>query len=384
MTEYFDISIIWKKVHKITSTAEEEELTKWVNENTARKEYFQKKTNFFQYGSSIKPENIDVTKAKRKVSFRIFVIPKLRTFSKVAAVFVGIVAVTFFSQFYHNIESSTVVEEIKPGTAKATLILSDGSSHNLEKPKNKQLEDQGSVIVNKGKEINYKDSSAKNKLQLKKLRTRYNSLIIPRGGEFVLTLSDGTKVWLNSESTLTYPLLFNNNERRVKLIGEAYFEVTHNPDSPFRIEVNSQVVEVLGTSFNVNAYPDKNATYTTLVEGSVKVNINETEESILLNPGFQCQVNKTDNQSAIIQVNVREVIAWKDGSYIFENESLEEIMSILSRWYDFSFSFENQQVCQLNFNGKLKRTEKFEDILTIIENTNEVKFKVEEKQVFIY
>uniref|UniRef100_UPI003216DD21 FecR family protein n=1 Tax=uncultured Draconibacterium sp. TaxID=1573823 RepID=UPI003216DD21 len=384
MKEYLDISIIWKKVHQRTSNAEEEELREWVNKNTARKEYFQKKTNFFLYGSSIKPEDIDVVKAKRKVSIRIFILPKLRTFSKVAAVFVGIIAVTFLFRQYLNIESSAVIEKIEPGTAKATLVLSDGSSHNLEKQENKQLKDQGSVIINKGKEINYKDNSAKNKLQLKKLRAHDNSLIIPRGGEFLLTLSDGTKVWLNSETTLTYPLLFNKNERKVKLIGEAFFEVTRNPDSPFRIEVHDQVVEVLGTSFNINAYPDKNTTYTTLVEGSVKVNINETEESILLKPGFQCQVNKTNKQSAIIQVNVREVIAWKDGSYMFEDESLEEMMSILSRWYDFSFSFKNQQLRQLKFNGRLKRTDKFEDILTIIENTNEVKFKVEEKQVFIY
>ena len=385
MKKNLDIQIIWKKKYQKLTALEEEQLSDWMKDDQERADFYKNATSFFASGSKIRKENINVSKAKRKVWYKIFILPRLKSIYRVAAVVFLIVSLGAISmELYRNFQTRESAGAIKPCEAKATLILSDGSRHSLEKWENNELKEKGALIVNSGKELNYETLPTTNKLRQKDLSERFNTLKIPRGGEYILKLSDGTKVWLNSETVLTYPLQFDKNERKVELIGEAFFEVKHNPAKPFKVEIKGQVIEVLGTSFNVNAYPDKYYSATTLADGSVKVKINGTGNTVLLEPGFQCQVNKSDKNYSVSKVNVRKVIAWRYGNYMFEDETLENMISTLSRWYDFTYSFENEKSRQLKFTGKLKRTDKFEDILTIIENTNEVKFKVEEKRVIIY
>ena len=385
MKKDFDVDIIWKQVNSAITKAEENQLSEWAEGNPKREDFYRKTTSFFKDGSSIRNQDINIPEAKRKVSYRIFVLRQLRNSYRIAASVLLIVAIGAISITIHrNIQSEKVAEKIQPGEAKATLILSDGSRHSLEKLDNTELKESGALIVNSGKELNYETLPAKNKLHLKALSKRFNTLNVPRGGEYILKLSDGTKVWLNSETVLTYPLQFGKKERKVELIGEAFFEVQHDAERPFKVELNGQVIEVLGTSFNINAYPDKTYAETTLAEGSIDVSIMGAENSVLLEPGFQCQVNKLDKSYVVSKVDVRKIIAWKFGNYMFEEETLENMISTLSRWYDFTYSFENKDSRQLKFTGKLKRTDRIDDILTIIESTNEVKFKVEEKRVFIY
>ncbi|MCE4566409.1 FecR family protein [Maribellus sp. CM-23] len=385
MKNKLDVGIIWKKIHRQTNDLEEKELASWMKNHPERQEFYKKTSSYFETGSQIEIKDIDVSSAKKKIYFQLFILPKLRFFARGAAVFIGIAVIAFlFNEIQTKTISEKFVKRIEPGSSKATLILSDGSRHTLEEASNKKLKEKGTIIISSGKQLNYEALSSEKSEDLRQLTKRYNTLNIPRGGEFFLSLSDGTKVWLNAETRLSYPIQFEEKERKVELIGEAYFEVTPHNDRPFRIVTNGQVIEVLGTSFNVNAYPDEDLISTTLVEGSVKIKVDETGQDILLEPGFQCRIDKSNKTSAVSKVNVLNFIAWKDGDYVFDNETLEEMMSTLSRWYDFTYSFENNIPRQLRFDGKLKRTDKFEEILTIIENTNEVKFKIEEKNVIIY
>lgn len=385
MREFLDISTIWKQVNSRLTEEEENDLLDWVGSEKGRKEYVQKVHSYFENGPLITNEDIDTAKAKRKVTYELFVRRRLRKFYRVAAIFSAIVVVGLVWQHLgtHN-QTSIDVKQIQRGRPRATLVLSDGSRHNLEFETSNDIKDKGHLILNSGKQLDYRTESTSSKKQIKKLTSRFNTLSIPRGGEYFLTLSDGTKVWLNSESILTYPLKFGSNERKVELIGEAFFDVTHDKDKPFRVKVNGQEIEVLGTTFNVNAYADKNEITTTLVSGLIKIDIKDTDEKVILNPGFQFQLNKAERLHSVSKVNTRLATAWLKGYYLFDDATLEEMILTLSRWYDFEFDFKEEQARTLRFSGKLKRTERFEDILTIIENTNEVKFEIIERNVIIY
>lgn len=384
MRREIDSSIIWKKINGELNEQEHKELDAWIKESHKNKIYYKKSISFFKNGGLFKLTDIDINRAFNRVSFKIFMLPKLRVASSVAVMLLLLIgSIYFYSDINYSDSEKVAISIIEPGYSKATLTLSDGSKYNLENTKTVELKELGTRITNSKRELNYQKLNTKNKQKEADLAERYNTVSIPRGGEYHLSLSDGTKVWLNSESTLTYPVAFGDNERRVELTGEALFEVAHNPNNPFRIKLNGQQIEVLGTSFNVNSYPDKANIATTLIDGSVKIEVDGSDNEIMLKPGDQCLFNRLDRSSTVNPVNVRKYIAWKDGNYIFEDETLEDMMYTLARWYDFSYTFKDNSVRNLTFNGKLSKSYQFEDILTIIENTNEVQFRVEEDQVFI-
>lgn len=208
----------------------------------------------------------------------------------------------------------------------------------------------------------------------------YNTLNVPKGAEFDLVLADGTQVWLNAESKLKYPVVFGSKERVVELEGEGFFKVSKDASRPFRVKTKSQVVEVLGTEFNVDAYPDGGFVYTTLVEGKVKVNADG--KSLELVPGMQSVVGNKEMYSR--KVNTGDVVSWMNGMFVLEDKSLEEIMSKLARWYDFNIFYQNQAVKEITFKGKIPRYASFESILDILERTGEVKFKVSGQTVTVY
>lgn len=208
----------------------------------------------------------------------------------------------------------------------------------------------------------------------------YNTIEVPKGAEFDLVLSDGTQVWLNAHSKLKYPVVFGNGKREVELEGEGYFKVARDAEKPFRVVVKQQTVEVLGTEFNVDAYPDEENVYTTLVSGKVKVDADG--QSVVLDPGMQTVVN--DKGMHARKVNVEEIVSWRSGMFVLEDHTLEEIMSKLTRWYDFTVFYQNSSLKEVSFKGKIPRYVSFESILNILEKTGEVKFKVKGKIVTIY
>ena len=255
-----------------------------------------------------------------------------------------------------------VNKKIEIGSDKATLTLEDGSVIALEKG---ETYTTGNVSSN-GEKIVYNSKNATKAIS-------NNTLTIPRGGQFFIQLADSTKVWLNSESQLKYPVAFVDGEtRQIELVyGEAYFEVspsTKHKGSRFKVKTQSQNVEVIGTEFNIKAYRDETSMYTTLVKGKVAISNATTKE--FLEPSQQSKINFNSNTISISKVDVYNEISWRKGLFVFKGMPLKDIAKVLSRWYDVDIVFADPALGNVKFNGVLNKNQKLEDILTTIKNIN--------------
>jgi transmembrane sensor len=277
-----------------------------------------------------------------------------------------------------TLHNKQVNNDIQPGSKKAVLTLANGRTISLDDAPNGVLSKQGNAAILKsanGLVING-SKGADNQLA----NNTFNTITIPRGGKYHITLPDGTKVWLNSSSALTFPATFAGTERRVRVTGEAYFEVAKNEKMPFKIDVNGkQVVEVIGTHFNISAYTDENSINTTLLEGSVKITYKDKATYII--PG-QMAVNNFDQHITVKQANIEEVMAWKDDSFIFNNENITSIMRKISRWYDVDVAFKGDMT-NINFDGSYSRSKGLASLLKNIELVNKVHFVTEERRVTV-
>ena len=300
---------------------------------------------------------------------------------KVAAVITLIISLWFLYdlRFNGNREQLTVMDfetTIEPGTSKATLQLADGTMVNLEE-ESKVIDEEGTTISNNKKEVVYAPPVEKERSR----ELKFNTIAIPRGGEYQLTLSDGTKVWLNSETTIKYPVAFSGKKREVFISGEAYFEVTRNEEIPFIVHTERMNVKVLGTTFNVRAYNDEEGEHTTLVEGRVQVKSNKSDTEYLLHPNDQ--FNSTVYSDHVQKVAVESYVAWKEGRIFFENNSLDEILTNLSRWYDLSVEYSTEELKHMRFSIDMKRYDDFSKFMEIVELTGKVKFQIEESEVTV-
>ena len=301
---------------------------------------------------------------------------QFQRWGSVAAVFVMVVLSSLY--LFDRETEKTVKEQVAIALMKPqrpVLRLDNGTTMLLDSLKG-NFEEAGVLVKKAGEStLSY---SAENLSQVTQLA--YNTIEVPKGAEFDLILSDGTHVWLNADSKLKYPVTFGNDAREVELEGEGYFKVTKDEKKPFRVVVKKQTVEVLGTEFNVDAYPGERNTYTTLVSGKVKVDADG--QTVILNPGMQSVVN--DEKMYTRKVNVAEVISWRNGMFVLENHTLEEIMSKLARWYDFTVFYQNMSLKEATFKGKIPRYASFESVLNILEKTGEVKFNVKNQIVTVY
>ncbi|OXA84174.1 FecR family protein [Flavobacterium hibernum] len=255
-----------------------------------------------------------------------------------------------------------VNKKIEIGSDKATLTLEDGSVIALEKG---ETYTTGNVSSN-GEKIVYNSKNVTKAIS-------NNTLTIPRGGQFFIQLADSTKVWLNSESQLKYPVAFVDGEiRQIELVyGEAYFEVspsTKHKGSRFKVKTQSQNVEVIGTEFNIKAYRDETSMYTTLVKGKVAISNATVKE--FLEPSQQSKINFNSNTISISKVDVYNEISWRKGLFVFKGMPLKDIAKVLSRWYDVDIVFADPALGNVKFNGVLNKNQKLEDILTTIKNIN--------------
>lgn len=255
--------------------------------------------------------------------------------------------------------SGTVApDDILPGSNKAILTLSDGRK--IELKEGAEIFNDGGVNINKNNgELIY------NKTNI----LAYNIMSTPRGGQYRLSLPDGTRVWLNASSSITYPTAFHGRERKVSITGEAYFEVAYDETKPFHVEVNNITVEVLGTRFNINAYPDEQQVTTTLLEGSVKINAS------FLQPG-QAWAN-----GVIRNADTEQAVAWKNGYFNFNRVGLPAVMRQISRWYDVDVVYEGK-IPDLLFLGEIQRELQLSDVLEVLKRT-EVHFKIEGKKIVV-
>lgn len=295
-----------------------------------------------------------------------------------AAVIVGIMTSTYLLRdniFNNTIEISTPKVaniNIQPGTDKATLTLETGATISLEK----NISFQTQNATSNGEQIIYNNNTSRELV--------YNHLTIPRGGEFQLTLADGTRVWLNSETQLKYPVSFTDGEsRQVELVyGEAYFDVsssTFHKGAKFKVLHNQHEIIVSGTEFNVRSYKDESNIYTTLVEGKVAVNYQNKTRNLI--PGQQSEVNMLTNTLNVSIVNVKTEISWKDGIFSFKEKSLKEIMASLSRWYDVDVVFKNKSLETVKFNGTLRKQQNIEEILAVIMSNSIINYEIVENTI---
>lgn len=266
-------------------------------------------------------------------------------------------------------------QDIAPGGNKAILTLGDGSTILLNSAKIGKLARQGNIIIKKAADgqISYNDASGNHASK----NIVYNTAATPQGGQYQFILSDGTKVWLNASSSIKYPVVFNGNERKIELTGEAYFEVAHNTKKPFKVISNGQTVEVLGTHFNVNAYNDERAIKTTLLEGSVKVSANGV--SNVIKPGEQARFEH--GAINIMNVDLDEVVAWKKGLFFFEDNNIQEVMRQLSRWYGVDIKYEGQ-LASRRFSGEISRNVNLSQILDIL-NFKQIHCKIDGKTIIV-
>lgn len=210
------------------------------------------------------------------------------------------------------------------------------------------------------------------------------SVSTPRGGEFKITLEDGTEVWLNAETQLRYPERFGDGERRVAVTGEAFFKVAKDSKRPFYVETAGQVVRVYGTQFNVHAYPEDKSVATTLVEGSISLQAaSGNGAQLMLMPGHQALFDKLSHEASVKSVDTEVVTSWRSGSFVFENQNLGDIMQTLSRWYDFDYKFADASLAHTEFMGSIPRYGEFADVVEILETSGGLKFRIKGRTVII-
>lgn len=276
--------------------------------------------------------------------------------------------------------ATTEITSIAPGSSHAQLVLSNGEVVDLGKTSQKSINEGNVAVQNEKGILQYSNSK-----EDKSIESKTNTLRIPRGAEYQLVLSDGTKVWLNSDTELKYAVQFTGKERRVYLKGEAYFEVAHNKEVPFIVSTENQDVQVLGTEFNISAYPEDNNVVTTLEKGKVKVSRKLNNTDVFLTPSEQSVFNKNSNSIQKRTVDTYPYTAWKEGRLVFNNVSLEEFLLKMAKWYDVEIFFKDENIKKLRFTGDLPRYSDMSSILKIIEAEMSVKIKIENsKKIFIY
>ncbi len=271
---------------------------------------------------------------------------------------------------------------IFPGGDKAVLTLSDGSRIILDNAKNGVLANQAGVSIQKTSDgmLLYAFSNPSSQSSPAALADNiiYNKIETPVGGKYQLNLPDGSKVWLNASSTLRFPALFSGNTREVELTGEAFFDVAKNTNKPFKVITKDQIVEVLGTQFNINSYWDEGPIKTTLIEGSVKIIYKD--QVVLLAPGQQF---RPQNQNVkIVGADTEEVVAWKNGYFLFKNEDIQSIMRKLSRWYDVEVNYDGK-ITAVGFGGNISRSKDISEVLEVLQLTNAVHFKIEGRRITV-
>ncbi len=366
------------------SAEDRERLNRWLAEDERNLRYF------YRYRSvedalrpAFSPEDILTERALRRVCPSA---DRRRVFSRwgrVAAVALLALGGVLFRYLHsgEGVEGGKVSVQEPTAFARASsavLVLPSGERIVLDGQTDREVDAEGETVARtSGQSISYTEA---NRLPSEPV---YHELHIPRGREFFLTLSDGSRVWLNADTKVRYPLYFAGGERKIYVEGEVYLEVAHREASPFRVVTPACDVTVLGTHFNVSAYPDASSCLVTLAEGRVRVTPVAGGEPAELVPGEQAEVADGSDQVVTRQVDPDLYCGWHDGRLIFRNNSLEEILGRLSRQYDVRISWEDESLKGVTFSGELARYEQVERLLELMAKTQDVKFVLREKEITV-
>jgi transmembrane sensor len=358
---------------------ERKELDAWILESDQNELLFDQLTNeeniekTMQWYASLNEE-----KARQRIKKRIAFVPeRRRTVSlSVIAIAASVIVVLSVGLIYLITQNNkltieqnktTATTDPQPGKDKAILTLANGSKIVLDSTAPPSVEDGKIKIENSTLVYTVNPSDLPSE----------NLLTVPRGAQYKLVLPDGTRVWLNAESSLKYQTAFDGKERRVVLTGEAYFDVTKNKEKPFIVESSGNTIKVLGTQFNVNSYGDENVFAATLVEGSVQ--ITRSNLSKTLKPGQQALVNTVNID--VVPVDTKQFTSWKDGEFVFRDAAVHSVTKQLARWYDLQVEYRDP--VEKHLNATIRRDVPLSKILHYLEETGEVHFKVEGKKLIV-
>lgn len=360
-----------------TEPEQMDRLEDWLEEGEANRRFYEKMISHAYWESGLEGyTKYNSREDWKKLSGRVKnrrknVMLRLLPYAAVVVLAIGITGVVKYKNGGSDLHVAQT-EPIGPGASKARLILADGQQIDLEAEGDSLCRQvQGENFVNDGKELAYAGDALRQEIQ-------EHTLQIPRGGEYKLVLADGTRVWLNAESELTYPNAFPGDSRQVKLKGEAYFEVAKNPEQPFRVMVGDMEVKVLGTAFNISAYPGAKR-QTTLVEG--KVAIGWKQQQVEIAPGQQA--TETPGGLEVTRVKVGNYVGWKERRFIYEDKLLGEVLEDLERWYDVEMFVVNNEIRNLHLTANLPKYENMDKVLEIIEYAACVKFGVKGRTVVV-
>ena len=366
---------------------EQRTLREWLSVSTRNKKIYDE----FKDGKRLEQKIVESQQINWKNDYQHFITKRqrtrknrrMKTIIRYAAILtLPIVAAGIFLLQKNDRQTIVSISEvIKPGEHKAVLITGGGERITLSDSTLSPIQEQNGMIVNvTNNKVSYilpEDSLCTQGSPI------FNTLQIPRGGEYFLTLADGTEVWLNAETEIRYPVQFTGDKRVVYLDGEAYFTVAPDKNKPFTVVSTHASVSVLGTQFNFRAYPDERDVQTTLVSGSVIMQSEKYKQQIKLVPGEQGVLEKNSAKLMKQEVNTYLYTAWKDGRFAFRDARLEDLFNILARWYDLSVFYHSPEAKHIRFTGDLNKTDDFKSILKIIEQNERVIFTVNQRTVFI-
>lgn len=354
------------------------ELEEWLKESEENRNFYTKVLShsyleegleeYIQYDADDAWKQLKIKMHPRKRRFFVRLLP----YAALLACIIGL-TVLWQTQDSESVQRGMTTVAILPGSSKAQLVLSNGRQIELE-AKNDRLcrRVEGENFENTGELLDYRrQGSTENAVQIHTLR-------IPRGGEYQIILSDSTRVWVNADSELQYPDHFMGDKRKVVLKGEAYFEVAKDTSHPFYVEVGDMNVKVLGTSFNISAYPNSKR-QTTLVEGCVTINWNQ--QQVMLHPGQQATENIRELQ--VREVNVANYVGWIDRRFVFKDKLLGEVLEDLERWYDVEIFVTDDKIRNLHFTANFQKYENMDKVLKIIEYAACVKFEIKDRMLVV-
>ncbi len=381
--------IIVKSINREASSEEIAILNDWLCQSESNRQLYERFKKSENLNQTIREySNIDDGRAWEMVEKSISKTPSrfrpnyknILKYAAIVAILLLLGTLLFFENTFtpdSEISFNELSQQIN-NLEESSLIMADGKivhlTPSIEKDSLKEID--GTQITKVDTEIRYDNiSSAKNK------EIQYNTLITPKSKVFNITLSDGTKVWLNASSAIRYPVQFISSSRRVYLSGEAFFEVAENADLPFIVSTDKMDIEVTGTSFNVMAYPNDNSIEATLVEGEVIVRA--SKRNLMLTPGTQARLDKTTNDLSTQDVDTELYTSWKEGMYIFRYENIRNVMTKISRWYDSEIIFDDTINEKLHFSGTLHKYNDLRQTLNIIELTANVKFEILGKRIIV-
>ena len=384
-----DWVLLKRSVLSEISEEEQDLLKAWLDESSEHREFYREIKTFLCSPESFRPTEERIRQFKASYEARLTVAAHrkrryrmVRIGGGIAASFILSLGIACFLWWKVTspvndplLTDNRTTATILPGTQKAIVVTGEGKTVNLNLETADVEIGEGVMAKNSYQGLIYSDTLTEG------IEQTENQLIVPRGGEYAIVLSDGTKVWLNSASELKYPVHFAGDRRRVYLKGEAYFQVAPDRQKAFIVQTDDIEVKVYGTEFNINTRVG-DYVQTTLVRGAVSIKTEQSAEK-MLKPDQLAQFDRLSGETVIKDVDISNYIGWKSGIYIFEDKSVEQIMDELSLWYDIEVFFRNNASRHRHFSGSLPRYREIDDMLKVIEKTSHVRFEVKGKTIIV-